>query len=80
VLHPVCRVLSQRLASPPLATVPSGTSAEMQADHDLTNAERTSRGLSPVSLHPKLTQAAGSHFTNQFRQGCSSLSHTGTDG
>jgi uncharacterized protein YkwD len=79
VLHSVRRVLSRRPPTPP-ATVPSGTSAEVQAVLDLTNVERASRGLSPVSLHPKLTQAAKSHCTEQFRQGCSNLSYTGTDG
>ncbi|WP_394933366.1 CAP domain-containing protein [uncultured Ilumatobacter sp.] len=57
----------------------SGTLAEAQAVLDLTNAERTSRDLSPVSLHLKFTQAAKSHFTDQFSRGCSNFSHTGSE-
>ncbi|MGK0276815.1 MAG: hypothetical protein ACI9N0_003211 [Ilumatobacter sp.] len=77
---------AQRLETPaprptsPPAVVPAGPSAEVMAIFNLTNAERTSRGLSPLSLHPQLMQAAEAHFADQFRQGCLNLSHTGTDG
>jgi uncharacterized protein YkwD len=65
--------------TPPVAATP-GTSAGVQAVLDQTNSERTSRGLGPLSLHPQLMQAGDAHFSDQFRQGCSNLSHSGTDG
>lgn len=66
--------------TPPPAAVPAGPSAEVVAILNLTNAERASRGVAPLSLHPQLTQAAEAHFADQFSQGCLNLSHTGTDG
>jgi uncharacterized protein YkwD len=36
---------------------------------DQTNAERTNRGLGPLSLHPQLMQAGNAHFGNQVLSG-----------
>lgn len=70
-----------RPTPPPVAPPPAaGPSAEVMAILNQTNAERTSRGIAPLALHPQLTQAAGAHFADQFSQGCVNLSHTGTDG
>jgi uncharacterized protein YkwD len=73
---PAPRPTPLRVTPPPAA----GPSAEVMAILNLTNAERASRGIAPLSLHPQLMQAGEAHFADQFSQGCLNLSHTGTDG
>lgn len=78
--------MAERMQTPPprptipSVVVPTGASADVQAVLDQTNAERTRRGIAPLVLHPQLTEAGEAHFIDQFRQGCSNLSHSGTDG
>tara|TARA_B110000211_G_C13851979_1_gene452597 strand:+ start:127 stop:756 length:630 start_codon:yes stop_codon:yes gene_type:complete len=76
---PAPRPTAPAVTVPPV-TVPAGPSAEIRAILDLTNAQRASGGLAPVSLHPQLTQAGEGHFNDQFRHGCENLTHSSTDG
>lgn len=70
-----------RLDPPPPPPTTPPVSARAQEVFTRTNAERTSRGLAPLSLHSQLTQAAESHASDQFARDClTQLSHTGTDG
>ncbi len=69
-----------RLNPPPPDTGPT-LSAEVQAVLASVNAERAARGISPVTYHAQLTQAAVAHAADQARFDCiTTLSHTGTDG
>lgn len=53
---------------------------DVQRVFDLTNSERSARGLPLLEFHPMLTQAAEAHGADQFLRRCNDLSHTGTDG
>lgn len=68
---------------PPPAPPAEPTVAELEAEVlRLTNAERTSRGLSPLASHRLLVVAATTHAVDQREFPCTFeyLSHTGTDG
>jgi uncharacterized protein YkwD len=70
-----------RLDPPEPPPPPPTVSPQAQEVFTRTNAERTSRGLAPLTLHPLLTQAAEAHARDQFSRDClTQLSHTGTDG
>ncbi len=59
----------------PPTSAPSTEGAEVVA---LLNAERASRGLAPVSIHPLVTEAADVHSADQAAN--RNMSHTGSDG
>ncbi len=69
---------------PPPTTVPStpGMSAGERAVFERANAERTSRGIAPLTYHVQLAQAADIHGNDQRNRPCAAgfLTHTGTDG
>ena len=67
--------------SPPAPTPPPpapGIGAQQQQVLDLVNAERTSRGLAPLSSDVRLADAAQGHSADQAAR--STMSHTGADG
>lgn len=68
-------------AKPTGAPAPAPTpelSAELQQVLNLTNAERTSRGLAPLVHNSLLGAAADAHSRDQAARG--QLTHTGSDG
>lgn len=67
---------------PTTAPAPAGQSAAERAVLDRVNAERTSRGIAPLTWHVQLAQAADIHGNDQRNRPCASgfLTHTGTDG
>jgi uncharacterized protein YkwD len=66
---------------PPPPTSAPRLDASVQAILDSVNAERTARGIAPLTYHAQLTQAALAHAADQFSANClTSLSHRGTDG
>jgi uncharacterized protein YkwD len=72
---------AERLNPPRPPTSAPRLDAGVQAILDSVNAERTARGIAPLTYHAQLTQAALAHAADQFSANClTSLSHTGTDG
>lgn len=69
-------------ARPTTDRVLGGTSVELDARLrsvlELTNAERTARGVAPLRLDVRLNRAAQAHSDEQAARGA--MSHTGADG
>lgn len=57
-------------------------STNVQAVLDMSNAERTARGIAPLEFHFDLAEAAAIHGNDQRNQPCATgyLTHTGSDG
>jgi uncharacterized protein YkwD len=71
---------AERLNPPQPSSGPQ-LDAGVQAILDSVNAERTARGIAPLTYHDQLTQAALAHAADQFSSNClTSLSHYDTDG
>ncbi|MEM8534333.1 MAG: S8 family serine peptidase [Chloroflexota bacterium] len=62
----------------PTATQPPDSSNEAERVFELVNQERTSRGLAPLTMSDKLTEAAQVHSDDMAEN--NRLSHTGSDG
>jgi uncharacterized protein YkwD len=76
-LQGASRVGNEKSIAKPVEPGPS-LIPELQRVLDLTNAERTSRGLAPLTHNPLLGQAAQSHSQDQANM--RTLTHTGSDG
>lgn len=78
-LRTAARITPVPAAAPVAPTPPPDESAERRVI-ELVNAERTTRGLRPLSAQSQLARAADTHALDQRNRSCHILTHTGTDG